>query len=1108
MSGHYFLRTLGQPELFAPDGQPIRIRVRKHLALLVYFAVSPGVHHRRDQLAQLLWPSAGLIRGRHSLATALSVLRAHFGHTALKGGRDTIRFTVQDLLLDLDLLAQGHVLGTEVNPPLQIDGFLSCFDLQDAEEYLRWRDRQHATLLPQIVSALEQQIDLCRRTARTKDLEQLADRLIALDPLSESGIRAKMEARAFSGDRITALRIFDEWKGQLETELQAAPSQLVEGIAIRLRRRGWERVTTADIASVPTDQWKDTPFIARGLQYRVLYEAFERTRSGNPTHVLIRGDSGIGKTTLAHRVVTAASLEGASCTRVQCYELDREIPYSALAALIAGLLGHPGATGVAPDALAELSRILPEVRHRFPSIPQPQDSQGETARVRLAEAFQQLVHAVADEHTVILTIDDMHLADDASLAVVHLLMRWIRSEPVMILLTVRPAELGHSPAASRVLDSGPSLGVSVLELQPLTDAESDELIGCLVPDPCKRPAGAHRRALVDASKGYPMVIEFLVRDWLDNGDSAIALSMQAMTADLRVGNATPYEWIFERVAQRLDSTTRSVLNFATILGHRLNDIAMYELVDLGVGQTMAGLTRLATLRVLRDNGQGLEFANELLRAYAYRAVPSSVRRMLHSKIADRLLVLPADHQKGLEIAWHCIRAGREAEALPHLFAGARQALRRGAPHEAERGISSGMGAIGQDKSDAARLLWAEALQEQGRWAQSLTVLDAMSSNVSDEVKEAATLLQFAASHALGWTGPEADTAAVQHLIAIAVTTQRPNVRAKAVGAAATICERLRVPATSCWALSQVKTISLQEGDDEDRLAMCVAVAQLAYHTGETMLSKRYLEAAVPLLRRSGIVNSAAGKVYGGLSAHEVHAGNYVQALEYNSQAIEIARRAGDDIRCSVALAARAFQCGRLGYRHDQLAAADEAITGLGTGFRGFPQLQAHYWKAFGLALEGKNDQALETVAQQDSRLTDPCSAWIRVCWKLYKADILLLCGRERMAREAAQSAIADYGSEDPPLHLEGIFTRWRAIVAQTEREQRQALDMTERQGSSLEAISAFDRAEVLASKAYLCQRLSYRGNGEIVGQLRDILGRLPHPAGEQLEQLGILRLQP
>jgi hypothetical protein len=68
--------------------------------------------------------------------------------------------------------------------------------------------------------------------------------------------------------------------------------------------------------------------------------------------------------------------------------------------------------------------------------------------------------------------------------------------------------------------------------------------------------------------------------------------------------------------------------------------------------------------------------------------------------------------------------------------------------------------------------------------------------------------------------------------------------------------------------------------------------------------------------------------------------------------------------------------------------------------------------------------------------------------------------------------------------------------------------MTERQGSSLEAISAFDRAEVLASKAYLCQRLSYRGNGEIVGQLRDILGRLPHPAGEQLEQLGILRLQP
>ena len=80
--------------------------------------------------------------------------------------------------------------------------------------------------------------------------------MLALDDLSEDGMRAKMEARAFAGDRLTALRLFEEWKQKLEAELGAVPSPLIEGMAIRLRRRGWERSNTKEIAPVPTDQWK------------------------------------------------------------------------------------------------------------------------------------------------------------------------------------------------------------------------------------------------------------------------------------------------------------------------------------------------------------------------------------------------------------------------------------------------------------------------------------------------------------------------------------------------------------------------------------------------------------------------------------------------------------------------------------------------------------------------------------------------------------------------------------------------------------------------------------------------------------------------------------
>ncbi|HZM26758.1 MAG TPA: hypothetical protein VFB89_05345, partial [Gemmatimonadales bacterium] len=74
MDGQLFLRTLGVPALFAPNGDPIRFRVKKHVALLVYLAVEQRTQ-RRDRLAELLWPRVSATEARHSLATALSVLR-------------------------------------------------------------------------------------------------------------------------------------------------------------------------------------------------------------------------------------------------------------------------------------------------------------------------------------------------------------------------------------------------------------------------------------------------------------------------------------------------------------------------------------------------------------------------------------------------------------------------------------------------------------------------------------------------------------------------------------------------------------------------------------------------------------------------------------------------------------------------------------------------------------------------------------------------------------------------------------------------------------------------------------------------------------------------
>ncbi|MGH7589917.1 MAG: AfsR/SARP family transcriptional regulator, partial [Gemmatimonadales bacterium] len=221
-------RCLGHPTLYAPDGTAVRFRVKKHLALLAFLAMEPRTH-RRDRLAELLWPAVSEREGRHSLATGLSVLRARLGQRSIDAGRDTVRLVPGAVELDLDRLAAGDVLGSDIMPVLAVAPLLEDFDVPDAPGWNQWKDAQSANWQPRIRDALLTLVDRSRRHGDTRTMERLADSLLAIDSLSEEGIRAKREARAFAGDRLSALKQFEAWKTRLADEVGAVPGDLVEG---------------------------------------------------------------------------------------------------------------------------------------------------------------------------------------------------------------------------------------------------------------------------------------------------------------------------------------------------------------------------------------------------------------------------------------------------------------------------------------------------------------------------------------------------------------------------------------------------------------------------------------------------------------------------------------------------------------------------------------------------------------------------------------------------------------------------------------------------------------------------------------------------------------
>jgi predicted ATPase len=354
---------------------------------------------------------------------------------------------------------------------------------------------------------------------------------------------------------------------------------------------------------------------------------------------------------------------------------------------------------------------------------------------------------------VILVVDDLHLADEASLSVLHLVLRRSLADPLIAVFTAREGELAKSHQANSLRHSMCRLHRPPITLSPLDEEHTGELLTALLQHHDVKPSPNVRQLLMKASGGFPMVLELLVQDWRANGSSTVTLAFDAMTTDFCSG-ADPdltYGQLLSRLTGAMDPLARSVLDLASVLGHRLNDLGMYSVIDLSLGQTMVALGQLSELRVLREGDAGLEFANELIRANAYSAIPSSVRKALHASVADRLLhsdqgLEPTSH---LEIAWHAMRAGRLKDAVPHLLEGAKHAIRSGAPQSATRALSSALVSLHDNDLVDATVLLIEALQEQGLWRESL---DAIASLEAHLAQTRAQELFALASLAKGYLG--------------------------------------------------------------------------------------------------------------------------------------------------------------------------------------------------------------------------------------------------------------------------------------------------------------------------------------------------------------------
>ena len=396
-----------------------------------------------------------------------------------------------------------------------------------------------------------------------------------------------------------------------------------------------------------------------------------------------------------------------------------------------------------------------------------------------------------------------------------------------------------------------------------------------------------------------------------------------------------------------------------------------------------------------------------------------------------------------------MRGGRLSDAIAHLLEGAREAMRFGAPQSAERALASAMPSLRAEDQVEAMFLLVEALQEQGRWLDSLSVCRALEEIVDDRRRQEALAL---ASLAKSYLGGSYSRELLQLLPTLKDTIRScPHIasRIRAAGAAAQGIVLLRDRALGEELLSLVCEIPTSNLDIDSQSQLCLARAMLLYQAGRTEDSFEQADLEWKQLQRRGIANTVAVQLQIGLGVLRSLQGKYEQSTLHYEFALRAAERLGNDSLASRIGANLALAYGRLGRFDDQLACAEAAPSVVDSELNPWRDIQLTFSKAFAHAMNRRVAEAKSAIEGLEARLGRNLESSFKQRWLLWKADVLMVSGLKAEAKLAATGAIEEHDFRLEAREFAGPFARWVAIVGRGHRLEARARDVLRRSGKTL-----------------------------------------------------------
>jgi len=425
--------------------------------------------------------------------------------------------------------------------------------------------------------------------------------------------------------------------------------------------------------------------VGRTRELEVLLAAYGRACAGQPSVVVVEGESGIGKTRLVREF---AQKVAADCDRdhqtviATGYGVDLAggaVPYGAAASLLQDLVLEVGREAVVGLLGASADSLVPLV----PELGAASAAGAELDRLELFGVIQLLLTGLTRDRLVVLFLEDIHWSDASSLDLLVFLASASTRGQLLLVLTTRPvahAVEGPVPVAHQVEAISRLDHAVLVTLPPLTADEVAEQVHDALGSAGRPPSPTNREGqelvarIQQLSEGIPLYVEELV---------AVA----------RGGNGTPgavpsgLRLNLAGRLNRLDSPTMDMLGAAALEERPVTASQLARVVDVPPHDAGTTLDIAVAHGLMDPLPQGrYRFHHVLLRHAVAESMPASTRSRWHQRWAEVLEADAANQQAETVFAiaehwWQAAPPGSRA-ALEASIRAAELAERYGSSKEA------------------------------------------------------------------------------------------------------------------------------------------------------------------------------------------------------------------------------------------------------------------------------------------------------------------------------------------------------------------------------------------------------------------------------------------